>query len=53
MHVMMGIDFDELGNQPAAKLRIIQAKYKLYMGRSDVTESMATIRSPFCGYNTA
>ena len=26
---------------------------KLYMGWRDVTESMATIRSPFCGYNTA
>ena len=25
----------------------------LYMGWSDVTESMATIRSPFCGYNVA
>ena len=25
---------------------------KLYMGRGDVTESMVTIRSPFCGYNT-
>ena len=25
---------------------------RLYMGRSDVTESMVTIRSPFCGYNT-
>ena len=24
----------------------------LYMGWSDVTESMVTIRSPFCGYNT-
>jgi len=25
----------------------------LYIGWSDVTESMATIRSPFCGYNIA
>ena len=24
----------------------------LYIGWSDVTESMVTIRSPFCGYNT-
>jgi len=24
----------------------------IYTGRSDVTESMVTIRSPFCGYNT-
>ena len=23
-----------------------------YIGRSDVTESMVTVRSPFCGYNT-
>ena len=25
----------------------------VYMGGSDVTESMVTIRSPFCGYNSA
>ena len=27
-------------------------KLALYTGWSDVTESMVTIRSPFCGYNT-
>jgi len=25
----------------------------LYIGRSDVTEFVVTIRSPFCGYNVA
>ena len=25
----------------------------VYIGRNDVTESVVTIRSPFCGYNLA
>ena len=38
----------------APRLQCMQvARRKLvHIGRSDVTESMVTIRSPFCGYNT-
>ena len=31
----------------------ISAATRTNMGQSDVTESVTTIRSPFCGYNTA
>ena len=34
-------------------LYLIYSRVSIHTGWSDVTESMATIRSPFCGYNMA
>jgi len=42
--------------RPTNSVKTLKAHHRQqtqYTGRNDVTESMATIRPPFCGYNLA